>query len=184
MEGKYCTNCAYRIVVEKRYRCIQGIGNRYNKRIIVLPSLKYKNKTIEDNTTYTFLNELYNRFYGKALATDYYITAFIKCPCDRNYPINRDILKQCVNYFIEEMNANDYNKIILLGNTGEYLIDKKPNNSNIMYSFIDNRHVTCCYSPNLQNKNSNVIKLFVTKIRNTFDAFNSNDYSKFQIINS
>ena len=45
MGGKYCEDCAYRIINEKNHY-IKGIGNKQSNKIIVFPHLGFSDTTI------------------------------------------------------------------------------------------------------------------------------------------
>lgn len=145
MGGKYCEDCAYKIINEKSYY-IKGIGNKQSNKIIVFPHLGFNDRTIINSEAFKQISGLYNTLFDRNILDDYYITCFVKCPISIKHPIDVMTKARCYNYLREEVTNNKYNILILLGNACS-LINVRSHSTNNVYRNCTGHYVFVNYSP-------------------------------------
>lgn len=180
MAGRHCTNCPYRIINEK-YCYIEGIGNADSKQIIVLPYLNTKDKDIINSSAFKTISELYSNMFSRDILDDYYITAYIKCRINLQYPIDDYVRLSCYNYIHREFAEHQFINCIFFGSAGMYLCGKTPSKKNIIYR-TSNASIFVNFSPYVIRYET-FKELYISKLTYIFKAFMYNDYRDFEINN-
>lgn len=174
-----CDNCALRLFNNKHHN-LQGIGNPYLGRCIVIPNVDYgayKKGDISFSNQVEIIKSIIS-FTGEL---DVYIVPLIRCCESISCELDADSYNRCIQFFAKDIRAYDFKDILLLGNAGRRFL-----NCNIS-DYLDticvsnnNRRYAINYSPYI--KDDSKFEIFKNHLTKWYNAVINNDFQTYKIL--
>ena len=112
-----CSGCALRLFNTKQYN-LQGVGNPYFGKCIVVPNVDYVAYKKGDMGFSTQVDVIKSIISSTGRLDDVYVTPFIRCNENISCELNDDIYRRCLTHFAEDIKKYDFQDILLLGEAG------------------------------------------------------------------
>lgn len=176
-----CIDCPLRLFNTKCHN-LQGIGNPWNNRVIVVPNVDYdayKNKDMSFSSQVDVIKSIIS---STGELNDLYIVPLIRCNETIGCEINNDIIKRCYQYFIQDITTYQWKHILLCGISAERILGVSIGQclNDIFVSRIKHAHIAVNYNPLIKYIDNSKYNTFVTHLQNwysyTFDSFNGYNY--------
>lgn len=179
-----CLNCPLKLFNDKTYN-IQGIGNPYAGKLILLPSINYKSYQILNNDNCkSKIKQLLNAHISSTgvLESNYYLLPIIRCKIDDSFGLDNVSYSKCIKLLSEDFKKYDFKHIHILGDAVDKFLHKNiAYNLNNVFVSTNGRFYTVNYSPNIKYIDDNKYKLYLTYLNSWLSSSINNDYSNYKI---
>lgn len=167
-----------RLYNTKQYN-LQGIGNPYYGKCIVVPNVDYvayKNGSMGFSTQVEIIQSLIS-------IDDVFITPLIKCNETISCEVTKEIYNNCLTYLANEIKTYNFKDILLLGEAGRRFFDCNINDyfDNIIIS-PNNRRYAVNYSPLVKYIDENKFHLFETQLRQWINAVRNYNFNQYKFL--
>lgn len=178
-----CEDCPVRLFNTKNYN-LQGIGNPYFGRCIVIPNVdynSYKKGSIEFSHQVEIIKSL---IPSTGELDNLYIIPLIRCNETISCEFNDDIYYRCITHFAYDLRKYDFKDILLLGDAGRHFLNCDIS-EHLEHMFItqNNRRYVLNYSPLVKYKDDNKFEVFKNHLIKWYNAttYKYYDYDIFKI---
>lgn len=145
----WCENCAIRLFNTKHHN-LQGIGNPWNGKCIVIPNVDYDAYKYGDMSFSKQVKVIKDVFLPSTgvVDSDLYIVPLIRCNEHISCKLDNASYHKCLHYLAEDVKKYDFKDILLLGDAGRRFlsIDITPYLNTVFIS-PNNRRYVVNYSP-------------------------------------
>lgn len=121
MINKYCHKCPLKLLKCKHHN-LQGIGNIFSQNVIIISNVDYNatktNDLKDDKQVREIISTLSSTGGG---IEDCYIVPIVRCPENKEIPINKTIVEQCSKYLWDELKKDVPINVIFLGTSYQNL---------------------------------------------------------------
>lgn len=183
----YCKECPLRMFNDKCFN-LEGVGNALFGKLIVVPNVDYnayRNRGMSFSKYVEIIKEVLNSSTGGCYE-DYFIVPLIRCNLTEKCPVNKDIIRRCINYTIKDIIDNNSVKILLLGDAAKYYlnIDSIEAHINKLYVIRDSftiRGYSVNYSPFVKYIDDDKYKEFCNHLIKWYNADKDNNYNGYEV---
>lgn len=177
-----CTGCAMRLFNTKHYN-LQGIGNPYFGKCIVIPNvdyIAYKKGDIGFSKQVEIIKSIIS---STGELTDVFIVPFIRCNETISCELNDDIYRRCLTNFANDIRKFDFQDILLLGEAGRrfFTCDINQYLDTVIISS-NNRRYCVNYSPLIKYIDDNKFKIFKSHLLKWYNSVNNKYYNGYEIL--
>lgn len=120
-----CDKCAYKIIAGKNHN-VPSLGNINCGSFIILPNTGF-DRDLSKSESVQMINEAHRQLYGVDVWERYYITALVRCPTDKTFPINSDIYMRCYEHLRKDLLEGKPRKFMMFGQAAAKLLGIYPN---------------------------------------------------------
>ena len=177
-----CTGCAMRLFNTKHYN-LQGIGNPYFGKCIVIPNvdyIAYKKGDIGFSKQVEIIKSIIS---STGELTDIFSVPFIRCNETISCELNDDIYRRCLTNFANDVKKYDFQDILLLGEAGRrfFTCDINQYLDTIIISS-NNRRYCVNYSPLVKYIDDNKFEIFKSHLLKWYHSVNNKTYNGYEIL--
>ena len=177
-----CTGCAMRLFNTKHYN-LQGIGNPYFGKCIVIPNvdyIAYKKGDIGFSKQVEIIKSIIS---STGELSNVFIVPFIRCNETISCELNDDIYRRCLTNFANDIRKFDFQDILLLGEAGRrfFTCDINQYLDTIMISS-NNRRYCVNYSPLIKYFDDNKFEVFKSHLLKWYNSVNNKCYNGYEIL--
>ena len=171
-----------RLFNTKHYN-LQGIGNPYFGKCIVIPNvdyIAYKKGDIGFSKQVEIIKSIISST-GELI--DIFIVPFIRCNETISCELNDDIYSRCLTNFKNDILKYDFQDILLLGEAGRrfFTCDINQYLDTIMISS-NNRRYYVNYSPLIKYIDDNKFEVFKSHLLKWYNSVNNKTYNGYEIL--
>ena len=177
-----CTGCAMRLFNTKHYN-LQGIGNPYFGKCIVIPNVDYVAYKKGDIGFSKQVEIIKSIISSTGELIDVFIVPFIRCNETISCELNDDIYRRCLTNFANDIRKFDFQDILLLGEAGRrfFTCDINQYLDTIIISS-NNRRYCVNYSPLIKYINKEKFAIFETYLRKWYSCCITQNFNTYNII--
>lgn len=177
-----CTECAMRLFNTKHYN-LQGIGNPYFGKCIVIPNVDYVAYKKGDIGFSKQVEIIKSIISSTGELTDVFIVPFIRCNETISCELNDDIYRRCLTNFANDIRKFNFQDILLLGEAGRrfFTCDINQYLDTIIISS-NNRRYCVNYSPLIKYIDDNKFKIFKSHLLKWYNSVNNKCYNGYEIL--
>ncbi|MBO7692968.1 MAG: hypothetical protein J6Y28_01630 [Acholeplasmatales bacterium] len=177
----WCKDCAIRLFNTKHYN-LQGIGNCWCSRCIILPNVDYSAYKYGDmsfSTQVEIIKDILPSFTGE-LESDLYLLPMIRCNETISCKLDKESYNRCLNYFARDVHKYQFKDILLLGSAATRFLNIDITSwLNTVFISSNNRRYVVNYSPlvsyidsdKFETFKQNLIKWYNSSINNNFELY-------------
>lgn len=180
----WCESCAYRLFNTKVHH-IEGIGNPWNGKCIVLPNVDYsayKHKSMSFSEQVGVLDEVLYSSTGELLL-NFYVVPMIRCNELISPDIDKDTYNRCLHWFAEDIKKYDFKDILLCGSAGRrFLSTDISKYLNTLFVTNNNRRYSVNYSPLIKLSNSLKYNEFKENLFKWHNAVLEQDFCRYEMM--
>lgn len=177
-----CEDCVLRLF-NKRHHNLQGIGNPFMGKLIILPDIDYnayKSGDMSFSKQVDIINQ-HTSFTGGLSET--YILPLIRCSETIGCEATEDVVKRCLTYLSQDFATYNFRHIMLCGSSVfRFLNGNISNLDNKIVVSSDNRLYYSNYSPLIKYVNNELFDKFVINLNRFLNSAFSEDYTGYEII--
>ena len=186
-----CNNCPMRLFNEKHYN-LQGIGNPFCGKVIVVPNVDYDAYKFGD-MNYSHQVSLIQEVLGDRLIYHHsstgvelfnlYILPLIRCSEVVSSGLDNASYHRCLQLFAEDVKKYDFQDILLLGEAARRFLSVealKPHLNKLFVSKNKRRYVVN-YSPFIKYTGEYHYDMFKENLIKWFNSTIEHDYSQYDI---
>ena len=177
-----CTGCAMRLFNTKHYN-LQGIGNPYFGKCIVIPNvdyIAYKKGDIGFSKQVEIIKSIIS---STGELVDVYITPFIRCNENISCELNDDIYRRCLTHFAEDIKKYDFQDILLLGEAGrKFLACDITAYLNTIVVSDNNRRYAVNYSPLIKYFDDTKFEIFKHHLVKWINSTRNKTFNGYEIL--
>lgn len=187
-----CNNCPMRLFNEKHYN-LQGIGNPFCGKVIVVPNVDYDAYKLGD-MTYSHQVSLIQEVLGDRLEyhhsskgvelSNLYILPLIRCNEQISCPVDNISYNRCLHLFANDVRTYDFKDILLLGEAARRFLSVdalKPYLDTIFVSKGNKRRYAVNYSPLIKHTGEYHYDIFKENLIKWFNFTIEHDYSQYNV---
>ncbi len=174
-----CDNCPLRLYNTKNHK-LEGIGNPFNGRCIVVPNVDYpayKGESMSFSSQVSIIRDTLSSFTGEVL-NNLYILPLIRCNETIGCEVDENIYSRCIEYFKEDVKKYNFKHILLLGDAARRFFNIS------IYNIIDcvlvsrnNRYYSVNYSPLVKNVNGDLGNAFENNLKQWYGDILNKHYT-------
>lgn len=179
-----CENCPLRLFNPDDKVCIEGTGDMYSDKLIVLPYID-KNASkygIDNGMLFEDIKSVVDSSTGGYMEANYYITSLIKCKESYKLNMTDDIISRCSMHLYKEISQLRPNYVFLFGNAVNRLLKSSIEENINRISIFGKTLYFSNYNPSIHRYNTDktdvVRNVFIKHLR----AINYNDFKDYEII--
>lgn len=178
-----CEQCALRLFNKKCHN-LQGIGNPFMGKLIILPNVDYdayKGKDMSFSKQVEIITQ-HTSFTG--VLTETYILPLIRCNENISCDITEDIVYNCQTYLKQDFITYNFKHIMVCGNAVKRFFNSSIENlkDKIIISK-NNRIYYFNYNPLIKFVDKDKFKEFVVNVDKFFNSSSNEDYTNYEIVN-
>lgn len=183
MNNFWCKNCAIRLFNTKHYN-LQGIGNPWNGKCIVIPNVDYNAYKYGDmsfSNQVKIIEEILLSSTGVG-DSDLFVIPLIRCNETISCKLDTESYKKCLHYFAEDIKKYDFKDILLLGDAARRFLntDITPWLNTIFISN-NNRRYGVNYSPFIKYIDENKFNVFCDNLKVWYSSVKFNNFANYNI---
>lgn len=180
----WCKDCAIRLFNTKHYN-LQGIGNPWDGKCIVVPNvdyIAYKHGDMTFSNQVKIIEDILLSSTG-VVDSNLYIIPLIRCNEHISCGLDTESYKKCINYFAKDVKDYNFKDILLLGCAGSRFlsIDVSYNLDNIFVSS-NNRRYAVNYSPLIKYVDDTKFDVFTKYLQKWYNSTIFNNFDNYNII--
>lgn len=177
-----CDECPIRLFNTKHYN-LQGIGNPYFGKCIVIPNVDYvayKKGDIGFSKQVEIIKSIISSTGG---LDDVFITPFIRCNENISCELNDDIYRRCLTHFAEDIKKYNFQDILLLGEAGRRFLscDITAYLNTIVVSN-NNRRYAVNYSPLIKYIDNNKFEVFKHHLIKWYNCVTNKSFNGYEVL--
>lgn len=178
----YCEQCALRLFNKKCHN-LQGIGNPFNGKLIILPNVDYDAYKAKDMNFSKQVEVILSDISFTGVLTEVYILPLIRCNESIGCDITEDILIRCQQYLKEDFKTYNFKHIMLCGSAVDRFLHSSISKlkDKIVIS-ANNRFYYSNYSPLIKFIDKERYKEFILNVDKFINSAMYEDYSNYEII--
>ena len=116
-----CTDCPLRLFNTKCHN-LQGIGNPWCNRIIIVPNVDYDAYKHKDMNFSSQVDVIKSIISSTGELDGLYVLPLIRCNETIGCEVNDDIIKKCCNYLYKDFNTYKWKNVMLCGIAAERVL--------------------------------------------------------------
>lgn len=181
-EHSVCDDCPMRLYNSKQYN-LQGIGNPFSGRCIVIPNVDYtayKKGSLDFSTQIEIIKSIIS---STGELDNLYILPLIRCNEKIACEINDDIYNRCIQYFAKDLVLYDFKDILLLGDAGRrfFKCELTKYLDTIIISPNHRRYVVN-YAPFIKYIDDNKFDIFKNHLLKWYNSSLNNDFTNYEVL--
>lgn len=174
-----CSECALRLFNTKNYN-LQGIGNPYFGKCIVVPNVDYIAYKKGDMGFSTQVEIIQDVLSSTGEGDNVFIVPLIRCNESISCDLTDDIYNRCITYFARDIKKYNFTDIMLLGEAGRKFLNcniEKYNNS--LFVSPNRRRYVVNYSPLIKYVDAIKYETFKSNLQTWISCTNSKQFIPF-----
>lgn len=177
MKINICDRCPMRLYNTKGYN-ISGVGNALYGNCIVVPNVDYPAYKGQDMSFSNQVKIITDILSSTGELDKVYIVPLIRCNENISCQINKDVINNCLHYFIEDIKKYNFNKILLLGNAARRFLNCDiTENLNVMCISNNRKFYGVSYSPLIKYTNEEKFNVFKDKLLHWYNCVIDNHFN-------
>lgn len=177
-----CDDCPMRLFNIKHYN-LQGIGNPYYGRCIVVPNVDYSAYKKGDMSFSNQVDIIKSIISSTGELNDVYVVPLIRCNEKISCELDKHSYNRCITLFANDIRKYDFKDILLLGDAARRFFNC--NISDYMDSICvttNNRRYAMSYSPFIKYNDDAKFEVFKGHLLKWYNSCKNKDYSNYNII--
>lgn len=177
-----CEDCPMRLFNTKHYN-LQGIGNPYFGKCIVIPNVDYVAYKKGDIGFSKQVEIIKSIISSTGELTDVFIVPFIRCNETISCELNDDIYRRCLTNFGNDVLKYDFQDILLLGEAGRRFLDCDiATYLNTIIISKNNRRYAVNYSPLVKYVDETKFAIFKAHLLTWYNSVNNKTFDWYEIL--
>ena len=177
-----CKMCVMRLFNTKHYN-LQGIGNPYFGKCIVIPNVDYVAYKKGDIGFSKQVEIIKSIISSTGELTDIFVVPFIRCNETISCEFTDDVYNKCLTHFASDILKYNFKDILLLAEAGRrfFACDINQYLDTVMISS-NNRRYCVNYSPLIKYVDDNKFEIFKNHLLKWYSSVNNKMYNGYKIL--
>lgn len=179
-----CDNCAIRLYNTKHHN-LQGIGNPWNGKCIVVPNVDYdayKYGDMSFSKQVKVIKDILPSFTGDDMS-DLYIVPLIRCNETISCKLDNISYNRCLHWLANDMRKYNFQDILLLGEAARRFLGIEISHKlNTVFISQNKRRYTINYSPLISYIDQDKFEVFKQGLIKWYNSSYSNNYNNYDEI--
>lgn len=177
-----CDSCPMRLFNTKHYN-LQGVGNPYFGKCIVVPNVDYNAYKKGDMGFSTQVEIIKSSLSFTGELENLYILPLIRCNETISCELTDDIYFKCLTYFANDVKLYDFKDILLLGDAGRRFLQCDINKYMDTILLSKNfRRYSVNYSPLVKYTDEDKFKIFEAHLNKWYNSVITENYNGYEIL--
>ena len=177
-----CEDCVMRLFNTKHYN-LQGIGNPYFGKCIVIPNVDYVAYKKGDIEFSKYVEIIKSIISSTGELSDIFIVPYIRCNETISCKLTDEVYNRCLINFSNDIIKYDFQDILLLGEAGRRFFSCDINDylDTIIVSS-NNRRYCVNYSPLIKYFDDNKFEVFKSHLLKWYNSVNNKIYNGYEVL--